>query len=163
MFGWNYKGLPYILAAHNWDFDGAFLHPNHELISRAVCTKRLAQHLWPELTSHRNQSLRYSRNLNVDTFGIGAHRALGDALVTAALLRNELQSAEFLALGIKDVDALIDYAESPIILSTFPFGKHKGKLISEVPDDYIAWCLRDMKDLSRDMRATLEQRLGARA
>ena len=116
-------------------------------------------HLWPQAPNHRNQTLRYWRGLEVDTFGIAPHRALGDALVTAALLRSELQSPEFAALGIDDVDALIEYAESPIEFKTWPFGKYREQPIAAAPPDYIGWCLRSMPDLSRDMRFTLERHL----
>lgn len=144
------------LVAHHLEFNSAFLD-----IPNGLCTKRLALHLWPNYPAHKNQSLRFRRQLQVETFGIAPHRALGDALVTAALLRDELASDEFLATGIDDVVALIAYAESPILFATWPFGKYRGRPIAAAPADYVSWCLRSMADLSRDMRYTLEQRLKA--
>lgn len=143
-------------AAHNFEFDSAFLGMG----PKGVCTKRLAMKLWPAAPNHKNQTLRYWRGLHSETFGIAAHRALGDALVTAALLRDELTCGEFKALGIEDVDALIAYADAPILLELMPFGKHKGQPIASLPRSYIDWCLREMKDLSRDMRYTLERAIG---
>lgn len=143
-------------AAHNAEFDAAFLGLQH---LPAVCTKRLAAHLWPSAPNHRNQTLRYWRGHgNVETFGIGSHRALGDALVTGRILLDELEIV--IANGIAEtVDALIEYAESPIVFETWPFGKHKGAPIAGTDPSYVRWCLRDMEDLSRDMRFTLEQQL----
>jgi exodeoxyribonuclease X len=148
-----------VIVAHNLEFDSAFLRMGAD----GLCTKRLAQHLWGDYPAHKNQTLRYRRELRVENFGIDAHRALGDALVTAALLRDELSSPEFVATGISEVADLIAYAESPILFATFPFGKHRGEPISSAPASYVVWCLREMKDLSRDMRFTLEQRLQAAA
>ena len=49
-------------------------------------------HLWPELSTHKNQTLRYELELNVPTVeGMLPHRALPDALVTATLLQKMLE------------------------------------------------------------------------
>ncbi|MDE2483236.1 MAG: 3'-5' exonuclease [bacterium] len=83
------------LAAHNAGFDLRFLaalRPTH-----AICTMRLARHLVPQAPNFKNQTLR--AYLDVDRFvdGAIAHRALGDALVTAhvllALRRRTLHAA----------------------------------------------------------------------
>ncbi len=29
----------------------------------------------------------------------------------------------------------------------FPFGKHKGKTIEQVPAEYLIWCLENVKEL----------------
>ena len=145
-----------VLTAHNYEFDAAFLG-----LDAGLCTKRLAMHLWPAATNHRNQTLRFWRELEPETFGIAPHRALGDALVTAALLVDELTCSEFEAMGITTIEQLIEFAESPIVYETIPFGKHRGETIATLPESYVSWCLREMKDLSRDMRHTLQLRLKA--
>lgn len=38
----------------------------------------------------------------------------------------------------------------------FPFGKHKGKPISEVPVDYLKWCLANMQRIDPKTRAMIE-------
>lgn len=158
---WARFGAPY-LAAHNAEFDSAFGWPAYRASTPWLCTKRLAMHLWPQAPAHKNQVLRYwLRPDAVETFGIGAHRALGDALVTAQLLRDELTSETLTERGIETVEQLIEFAESPILMEKFPFGKHRGQPIGDVPPDYMRWCLREMKDLSRDMRFTLESALAA--
>jgi hypothetical protein len=42
--------------------------------------------------------------------------------------------------------------------ATLPFGKHKGKLLDEIPGDYLCWLLTSCK-LSTALRATVETEL----
>jgi exodeoxyribonuclease X len=151
---------PIVKASHNFAFDSTFLRTRH-----GVCTERLARHLFlDDAPNFKNATLRYWRGLEVDTFAVSPHRALGDSLVTGALLRDLLASPQFAALGIDDTEALIAYCESPIIHTYWNFGKY-GPLKNggrKIPIDasdlsYIDWCLREMQDLSPDMRATLER------
>ena len=37
-----------------------------------------------------------------------------------------------------------------------PFGKHRGKALSEIPVDYLLWCLDNMTALSRHLRRAIE-------
>ena len=39
---------------------------------------------------------------------------------------------------------------------SMPFGKHKGKALSEIPVDYLLWCLDNMTALSRHLRQAIE-------
>ena len=39
---------------------------------------------------------------------------------------------------------------------TMPFGKHRGKALSEIPVDYLLWCLDKMTALSRHLRRAIE-------
>lgn len=74
-----------IVAAHNASFDLNFLRRLDP--ARTVCTMRLARLVVPEAPNHRNQTLR--SHFGVDRFldtAAQAHRALGDALVTAHVL-----------------------------------------------------------------------------
>ncbi|HEV3092290.1 MAG TPA: 3'-5' exonuclease [Candidatus Cybelea sp.] len=72
-------------AAHCANFDLAFVGPS--VARSGLCTMRLARALFPEAPNHKNQTLR--RFLSIDreageTFE--AHRALGDAVVSAHVL-----------------------------------------------------------------------------
>jgi exodeoxyribonuclease X len=145
-----------VLAAHNAEFDRAFIQQAEDP-SPWLCTRRLAQHLWPDYPAYKNQSLRFRRQLQVDTYGVEAHRALGDALVTGALLRDEIASEEFRATGIELVDQAIAHAQSPIIFKTWPFGQYRGQPINVAPRSYVDWALNKMADLSPDMRYTLQR------
>lgn len=152
-------------AAHNADFDRPFLKFDDMLYVPKipmVCTVRLARHLWKNAPNYKNNTLRYWRGIKVETYGIAAHRALGDALVTAAVLRDLLRCA--IMSGVTRVDDLIVLSDSPIIHETWPFGKYGpmhpngAQPISAAPPDYVAWALRT-PNLSRDMRYTLESHL----
>ncbi|EJY56249.1 DNA polymerase III, epsilon subunit [Alicyclobacillus hesperidum URH17-3-68] len=140
-----------ILVAHNAEFDRGMLP---ETGRSWVCSKRLAQHLWPDAPRHSNQVLRYWLGIDVE---VGQpHRALGDAIVTAHVFQRELRA--YLEAGYPDdVEALIAFAESPIEMQTMPFGKHRGVPLRDVPLDYLDWALRNMQDLSPDLRWSIER------
>jgi DNA polymerase III epsilon subunit family exonuclease len=73
-------------VAHHARFDLSFLN-RLERSRDAICTMRLARALVPEAPDHKNQTLRafFEINRRLDE-GVGAHRALDDALVTAHVL-----------------------------------------------------------------------------
>lgn len=153
-------------AMHHAEFDAAFLGLDKRYTCPSfpvLCTKRLAQHLWPDAPNHRNQTLRYWRGFNrVETFGIAPHRALGDALVTGRILLAEIDELHERAIAVT-VDDAIAYAESPILSPTLRFGaKHRGAPMSDVPSDYLHWMLRNVTDLDRDTKFTVEHELAQR-
>jgi DNA polymerase III epsilon subunit family exonuclease len=72
-------------VAHSARFDLSFLQSLRS--PRAICTLRLARALFPDAPNHKNQTLR--KVLEIDRIvgeDLTAHRALGDALVTAHVL-----------------------------------------------------------------------------
>ena len=149
-----------LIVAHNAEFDRAFLTSLSD--RKWLCSKRLAMHVFPEAPNHRNQTLRYWLDVNVDLGGMVPHRALADCMVTARILGQLLE--EYTTLHGEDVDELIAFAESPVMLRTMPFGKHKGAAFGDIPTDYLQWMLgeRGPSDLSRDLRATVLAQLDAR-
>ncbi|MBI2568613.1 MAG: 3'-5' exonuclease [Candidatus Schekmanbacteria bacterium] len=132
------------LAAHNAEFDAAFLGLPKRMM---ICTMRLARKLWPDLEGYGNQFLRYRLRLNVQSER--PHRALDDALVTAALLAKELQECSG--------EDVLELAWKPVPVRRWPFGKHKGLALEETPRDYVEWALRNLTDLGDDLRWSLEQ------
>ncbi len=142
------------LVAHNAAFDFSFLD---NYATPVLCTKRLAQKLWPDFPSHSNQYLRYRLALDVpECEGLPAHSALPDALVTAKLLAFELQALW------TDLPSLIAWVNEPIIEKVCRFGKHKGTPWAEVPKSYLQWMLREIKDMDADQQATVNHYLTAR-
>lgn len=76
------------VVAHNAAFDLAFLPAIAHL--RSMCTLRLARYCFPDAPNHKNQTLREYLKIDDDlrhvAHALTAHRALSDALVTAAIL-----------------------------------------------------------------------------
>jgi DNA polymerase III epsilon subunit-like protein len=73
------------VATHNARFDLSFV--GTRLCTQALCTLRLSRALFPDAPNHKNQTLRYYLGID-DAIGepLTAHRALGDALVSAHVL-----------------------------------------------------------------------------
>ena len=141
-------------AAHNAPFDSAFLKPAVPAwTSPWICTLLVAQHLWPDALSHSNQALRYRLVLNVPG-NHPPHRAMGDALATAALLVREIETAG-------SVDRLLELTRQPALLRRVPFGRHRGQLWNEVPPDYLDWAARqswDNPNIAHTIQAAREGR-----
>lgn len=144
-------GSFHAFAAHNAKFDFSFL--DAELPK--ICSLRLAKHLWPNLESHTNQYLRYYLGAEVDP-NIPIHRALGDATVTAEVLRRMLGIAVN-EHGISEVEELISWIEKPVLLGTCMFGsKHRGEKWADVPKSYLRWMKEKVTDMDEDTAHTVE-------
>ena len=74
-----------LIAAHCARFDLSFVGP--KVGTRGLCTMRLARALFPDAPNHKNQTLRHYLGIDrVVGTEVAAHRALGDALVSAHVL-----------------------------------------------------------------------------
>lgn len=149
-----------VMVAHNAAFDEAFVEGEDK--SSWLCTKRMAQHLWPDAPNHKLQTLRYWLNLKFDDFGVSAHRTLGDTIVTAALLRKIIDKLD-IETDIITVGDLLAFSNKPILYTTWWFGKYYAQPII-APDGrcdrgYIKWALEKKEDLDDDQRWSLEQAL----
>lgn len=121
-------------AAHNAAFDKGFL-PG--LTLPWICTYRCAMHIYPDAPSHKNQVLRYYLDLQPNEelmSGLAPHRALYDTAVTAELLRVMLQD--------NTPERLLELTNTPILLDTVRFGKHRGEKWADLPADYLRWMIR---------------------
>jgi exodeoxyribonuclease X len=143
-----------IVVGHNSDFDKAFVAP--ALADRQwLDTLRLGRHLAPESDNHKNATLYYHLGGKKITWPL--HDAAGDCAVTAAVL--DMLVERYLAAGHPDdVEALIAFAELPILFPRMWLGKHKGKPFDEIKIDYLCWAL-DSLDLDRDQRFTIEHHI----
>ena len=141
-------------AAHNAGFDAAFLKSAVPAWTAPwICTLRIARHLWPDAPSHGNQALRYGLDLNVPG-NHPPHRAMGDAITTAALLVRQVETAG-------SIQRLLELSRQPALQRRVPFGKYGGCLWSEVPPDYLDWAARqdwDDPDLAHTIRSAREGR-----
>jgi len=141
-------------VCHNAAFDSVLLRRSKRLADgnpRFLCTLRLAQNLVPGCESYRLEFLRSYLELDLSVDGPVAHRAASDMATTCLLLKHLVDS--YLTAGYPDD---IEQLFSVACIQTMPFGKHRGKPLSEVPADYIDWLLgRDIDDELRSaLRAT---------
>ncbi len=144
-------------VAHNAPFDRGFLG-RHLSAVPWLDTLRMARRYLPDLAAHGNQYLRYALKLPVERSEdptMAPHRALGDALVTAALLRHLLAGPakeDFERLGVA---GFVAHVEAPMLVQVVNFGKHRGKKWSDVPRDYLAWFLRNGEGADLDVLHTV--------
>lgn len=128
----------FILIAHNNDaFDKPFLEGEFERAG-------LMMPKWSFLDSlkwarkYRNDLPRHSLQSLREVYGIRAnqaHRALDDVIV--------LYQVFSLMIDDLDVKTVVGLLESSTQIQRMPFGKHAGKLLTEVPKDYIKWLARE--------------------
>lgn len=122
---------------HNAEFDIRMIKQTWPgiVIAPHICTYRVALHLWPQAPRHSNQVLRYWLNLDVQ-IDLPPHRALADAIVTAAIL-------DKMAAVTVDEVRMLELTTMPVVLHRVRFGKHVDWLWSDVPHDYLRWILRN--------------------
>jgi exodeoxyribonuclease X len=148
------EGRPFYLAAHNCKFERQYLTPEFTGDVEWICTYKAACRIWPDAPGHTNQTLRYWRKppgLVREKAG-AAHRAFGDAYVTAFLLAELLQS--------QNVGELVTLSNEPALLTNVSFGKYQGKRWSDVPTDYLQWMLG--QDFDEDRLFTAQHHIAAR-
>lgn len=143
-------GAP-VLAAHKSTFEQGFLDPEKKLTW--LCTWKLAIHMAPQAPTHSNQGLRYWLKLRVDPeLSMPPHRAGPDAYVTASILARMLAKIS--------VEEAVEISARPALLPYLPFGMHAMKPISQVPDSYFTWILK--QDFDEDVKHTAFTTLGER-
>jgi exodeoxyribonuclease X len=149
-----------VVAAHNAAFDLRMLAQSGlRLEGPVICTLCAARHVWPEMESHSNQALRYSLDLAPQPGGwpltmLPPHRALPDALVTAALLIKMLET--------KTVDELIALTTAPVLQGKVRFGTHRGKPWADMDAGFLSWVLDPRRDFDADVKHTAAHWLGLR-
>jgi len=119
-------------VAHNSSFEQSFLDRHLGEITW-VCTYKCALRVWPDLASHGNQALRYHLGL-INPFGIARatlvpHRALSDAVVTAAIFFEITKHARW--------PELVQWSAEPALMTYLRFGMHRGERFDAVPEDYL--------------------------
>ena len=125
-------GLPDFFAAHEARFEKECLKAVGD--SKWICTRKAPMTAWPDAPNHKNQTLRYWLGLKLANAALAEpHRALGDAYVTAAILRRLLIGAGLV------VDDLVTISANPVLLPRLTFGEHAMKPMAEVPLSYLDW------------------------
>ena len=151
------------VVAHNAKFDNAVGQNNfyrtgdNPLAPFNLCTMRLAKHLLPKEGGYSLQRLRYRLGIGLEgtrESRAAAHAALADAELTALLLWHLIGLA--MERGITSLAALQELCWSPIDSPICPFKKYKGQPWTDVPSDYISWCLINIEDLDPDLKSNME-------
>lgn len=140
-----YDGRQIVLIAHNAPFDYKRLVALGD-ITTSICTYFHARQMWPKgtdgLENHKLGTLR-------EHFGFPtneAHRAMADVATTHRLLREILGHTN---RGLRDFMATQDTT-----IHRMPFGKHVGKLMIDVPLDYLLW-LKKLPDLETNLKKSV--------
>jgi exodeoxyribonuclease X len=141
-----------------------------------ICTWRLAKAVYgidyPSISSFGLNYLRYYFDLPVSDDLI-IHRAEADVVLCGELLLHLLSRIvdNKLIDMEKDVKSqLIALCSNPVQVKTFPFGKHKGVALADIPTDYYVWAINNMDafkegnarydmDLAASVAKILEERL----
>jgi exodeoxyribonuclease X len=160
------------LIIHNAPFDIKMLEKEgFKTQMKVIDTLRVAKHVLPDEEAHRLQYFRYKMELykseqkEADALGIvvKAHDAIGDVLVLKLFL-SKLKEAVMLAYPDENpVEKMVDLTNTPILVRTFRFGKHKGKSLEDVAHEdagYLRWMLSSMENLDDDMRYSINHYLG---
>ena len=117
-----------LVVAHNAAFDLPMFEPFCKKTT-SLCTMRLAQALYPTAENHRLSTLASMFAVDVEP----THRAMADVGACFELLRTIAKKED------KSIDELLVVASYTSPESLMPFGKHKGKMIKDLPSDYVAW------------------------
>ncbi|MCX6733665.1 MAG: exonuclease domain-containing protein [Candidatus Peregrinibacteria bacterium] len=131
-----------ICVAHNAPFDVGILKNEGVEISTYIDTLRVSKHLI-QSDQYNLQYLRYSLHLN--TVQVTAHDAMGDVLVLEALFNHltNVVKEKFSCTTDDDViSKMLELTYAPVPMTTFAFGKYKGKTFDEVramDRGYITW------------------------
>jgi DNA polymerase-3 subunit epsilon len=151
----SFCGPEFIIVAHNGDsFDIPFLEAECKRANlpfpsfRSIDTLKWARKYRPDLPRHTLQFLRETFQIEANQ----AHRALDDVMVLYQVytkMIDDLSPEQVLQLLAKATDT-----------DRMPFGKHQGKLIKEVPKDYLKWLAQSgalEKPSNKDLREKIEK------
>jgi len=160
------------LIIHNAPFDIKMLEKEgFSTQMKVIDTLRVAKHVLPDEEAHRLQYFRYKMDLykeekkEADALGIvvKAHDAIGDVLVLKLLLSKLRVAVQETFPNENPVEKMVDLTNTPILVKTFRFGKHKGKDLEEVAREdagYLRWMLSSMDNLDDDLRYSINHYLG---
>lgn len=132
-----------IPVAHNMEFDSRMLKQSgYSLGDRLLCTYKIARHLYPDAPKHSNQVLRYWLGLEIDEVPGPPHRALPDAIVTAALFRHMLTECT--------LERMFQLMDEPLLLPTCNMGDKRGLPWKEQDVGLLRWVLDPRKTFDED-------------
>lgn len=143
------------MVAHNSYYDEGIFKVQGVKFPQTICTMRFAKKLYKDdvnITKHNLSFLRYALDLPIPD-DVPAHLADADVLVTTLLFVRLVEDA--IAAGQLDAtqdlgDQITAWLNKPVIITIMPFGKHKGKKLTEVPNDYWMWAMDNFNSLNEE-------------
>ena len=146
-----------VYVAHQAAFERSFLAEHLGEVTW-VCTYKCALRVYPTLESHGNQFLRYhlghASPFGLDRHTLVPHRALSDAIVTAAIFVDLTKAAKW--------SDLVKWSAEPALHTMLTFGKHRGQRYGAVPEDYLSWIIAK-SDLDESTKFSAAHWLGQRS
>jgi len=143
-----FEGRDIVMICHNASFDVPRLHSIGNIVS-SICTLFHSRQLvGSEAPNHKLATLREHFGFPVNE----AHRAMADVATTHRLLIE--------LMGRTNRNLRDFYATQDTTVHRAPWGKHKGKLLLELPPDYMQW-LWALPDLEANFRKSLEKAMKA--
>jgi DNA polymerase-3 subunit epsilon len=116
--------------------------------NRFIDTLRMAR-LYGQSPTNSLEQLRKHFNIEAE----GAHRAMSDVIVNMEVFR-------MLAKHYRSTKELFDALSKPIQMKIMPLGKHKGRPIKELPQEYLLWAAR--MDFDQDLLYSLRHEINRR-
>lgn len=146
----------HIIVGHGIGLDLAFLQNEAKRFqipctlsnNRMLDTLRMAR-LYGESPVNSLEKLRQHFNIAEE----GAHRAMSDVIVNIEVFK-------YLAANYKTTEQLLQRLQRPIQLKAMPLGKHKGRPLSEIPQEYLQWAAN--KDFDQDLLFSIKSELKRR-
>ena len=138
-----------IIIAHNAPFDiGMLKREGMVTHKRFIDTRKLAIFLDKEskLSGYSMQYIRYYLKLEIEA---DAHDAYGDIIVLEKIF-NIFKDSMQKEFGDKTIEKMIEISTKPVLIKKMTFGKHKGKMMEDVPRDYLDWLYNNADEGMRD-------------
>ncbi len=144
----------YTIVGHNIGFDISMLIqaskkrgiPFSIDLKNSIDTLRLAR-LYADSPSNSLEVLRKHFNIEDE----GAHRAMSDVIVNIKVFK-------YLIGDFKTTEEIRKRLIDPIELKTMPLGKYKGRILRDVPSDYLNWASHQNFDMDLSYTILKERR-----
>lgn len=148
------------LIGHNVDYDWEVIG---KPVVKRICTLALFRRFWPQLDSHSLGAVAYFVLGQAEARELlkgKAHGAVADCEVTRHILARCVKAVK--ASGFPATwEGLWQCSEWARVPTHFPFGKHRGEPIAELPKDYVQWALKSLIDIDAYLRTALERQLAS--
>lgn len=113
-----------------------------------VDTLRLAR-LYGDSPSNALKTLGIHFNVPQDA----AHRAMSDVLVNIEVFKH-------LAKRYGSLEKVLQILSKPVLMKMMPLGPHKGRLLKDIPLQYLLWAVR--KDFDQDLMFSIKKEISDR-